>query len=160
MLEVVRTPGGSEGTASQTSKQPEPTFTLRKNDFRSSTKLDALIQHLRQSFRVCSAFWLTVLLCIGRLRDQDPCFRAVVFSQFTSFLDLIQVVLERERLSWYRFDGTMDIKKRQAAVAGFKEASREPKVMIISLKAGGVGLNVRAVFGLWKTTAETSCMLC
>ncbi|TCD62159.1 DNA helicase rad5 [Steccherinum ochraceum] len=133
LLEVVRTPGGTEGTGSQPSKQLEPTVTLRKNDFRSSTKLDALIQHLR------------------RLRDQDPCFRAVVFSQFTSFLDLIQAVLERERIPWYRFDGTMDIKKRQAAVTGFKEPSREPKVMIISLKAGGVGLNL--------TNANHVCMM-
>lgn len=82
------------------------------------------------------------VLCVGRLRDQDPCFRAVVFSQFTTFLDLIQTVLERERLPWYRFDGTMDIKKRSEAVSAFKEPSREPKVLIISLKAGGVGLNV------------------
>ena len=65
-----------------------------------------------------------------------------MFSQFTTFLDLIQMVLEREELVWYRFDGTMDIKKRNEAVSGFKSASREPKVMIISLKAGGVGLNV------------------
>ncbi|KAH8102375.1 SNF2 family N-terminal domain-containing protein [Cristinia sonorae] len=122
LLEVVRTPG--ENSSSQPSKQLEPTVTLRKNDFRSSTKLDALAQHLR------------------RLRDQDPCFRAVVFSQFTSFLDLIQVVLEREGFASYRFDGTMDIKKRQAAVSGFKESSREPKIMVISLKAGGVGLNL------------------
>ena len=79
---------------------------------------------------------------VGRLKDQDPCFRAVVFSQFTSFLDLIQNVLEREGLPWYRFDGSMDIKKRNEAVIGFKAPSREPKVLIISLKAGGVGLNV------------------
>ena len=78
----------------------------------------------------------------GRLRDQDPCFRAVVFSQFTTFLDLIQAVLEREGLPWYRFDGSMDIKKRNEAVAGFKAPSRDAKVLIISLKAGGVGLNV------------------
>ena len=38
----------------------------------------------------------------------------------------------------------MDIKKRNEAVSGFKAPSREPKVMIISLKAGGVGLNVSA----------------
>ena len=36
----------------------------------------------------------------------------------------------------------MDIKKRNEAVSGFKAPSREPKVLIISLKAGGVGLNV------------------
>ena len=76
------------------------------------------------------------------MRDQDPCFRAVVFSQFTTFLDLIQVVLEREGLPWYRFDGSMDVKKRNEAVSGFKAPSREAKVLIISLKAGGVGLNV------------------
>jgi DNA repair protein RAD5 len=78
----------------------------------------------------------------GCLQDQDPCFRAVIFSQFTTFLDLIQVVLEREGLQWYRFDGSMDIKKRNEAITGFKSSSQAPKVLIISLKAGGVGLNV------------------
>lgn len=78
----------------------------------------------------------------GRLQDQDPCFRAVVFSQFTSFLDLIGTALEREHITFCRFDGTMDMKKKSAAVAEFKAPSRRPKVLIISLKAGGVGLNV------------------
>jgi DNA repair protein RAD5 len=97
---------------------------LRRNNFRSSTKLDALVQNLRQ------------------LRDQDPHFRAVVFSQFTSFLSLISVALDRERLSWYRFDGSMDLKKRNAAISEFKQNERKPKVLIVSLKAGGVGLNL------------------
>lgn len=79
----------------------------------------------------------------GKLRDQDPCFRAVVFSQFTSFLDLVDIALERERFDHYRFDGTMDIKKKSAAISEFKSASRKPKVLVVSLKAGGVGLNVR-----------------
>lgn len=57
-------------------------------------------------------------------------------------MDLIQTVLEREQLAWFRFDGTMDIKKRNEAVSAFKANSREPKVLLISLKAGGVGLNV------------------
>lgn len=65
-----------------------------------------------------------------------------MFSQFTSFLDLIQTVLEREHLPWFRFDGSMDIKKRNEAVSEFKEPSKQPKVLIVSLKAGGVGLNV------------------
>ncbi|KJA28563.1 hypothetical protein HYPSUDRAFT_33995 [Hypholoma sublateritium FD-334 SS-4] len=97
---------------------------LRKNNFQSSTKLDALIQNLR------------------KLKAQDPCFRAVVFSQFTSFLDLIQIALEREEFEQYRFDGTMDIKKKGAAISGFKDASSTPKVLVVSLKAGGVGLNL------------------
>ena len=87
-------------------------------------------------------FIITAYASIGRLRDQDPCFRAVVFSQFTSYLDLIEVVLERESFPWYRFDGSMDIKKRNEAISEFKAPSWEAKVLIISLKAGGVGLNV------------------
>lgn len=66
----------------------------------------------------------------------------MVFSQFTSFLDLIQIALEREEFEQYRFDGTMDIKKKSAAISGFKAPSGTPKVLVVSLKAGGVGLNV------------------
>ena len=36
----------------------------------------------------------------------------------------------------------MDVKKRSEAVSQFKSTSRQPKVLIVSLKAGGVGLNV------------------
>ncbi|KAI0640000.1 SNF2 family N-terminal domain-containing protein [Trametes polyzona] len=124
LLEIVRSRNNSGDKPGDDAQAPTPTVTLRRNDFRSSTKLEALVQDLR------------------RLRDQDPCFRAVVFSQFTSFLDLIQVVLERENLAWYRFDGSMDVKKRNEAVSGFKAPSREAKVLIVSLKAGGVGLNL------------------
>ncbi|KAJ7070484.1 DNA repair protein RAD5 [Mycena amicta] len=117
-LEVFRPP--------QTSQDPEPGVVLRKNDFRSSTKLDALIQNLR------------------KLREQDPCFRAVVFSQFTSFLDLIQIVLKRDHFEHYRFDGSMDVKARGAAIEQFKAPARRAKILVVSLKAGGVGLNLTA----------------
>ncbi|KZV84501.1 hypothetical protein EXIGLDRAFT_741898 [Exidia glandulosa HHB12029] len=97
---------------------------LRKNDFQSSTKLDALSTSLRE------------------LRDRDPAFRAVVFSQFTSFLDLIQIALERDNFLSYRFDGSMNIKKRAEVIEEFKRPTQKPKVLAISLKAGGVGLNL------------------
>ncbi|OSX66957.1 hypothetical protein POSPLADRAFT_1175676 [Postia placenta MAD-698-R-SB12] len=124
LLEVVRTKQELPEDGSAAGQSSPPTIILRRNDFRSSTKLEALLQNLRH------------------LREQDPCFRAVVFSQFTSFLDLIQTVLEREHLPWFRFDGSMDIKKRNEAVSEFKEPSKQPKVLIVSLKAGGVGLNL------------------
>ncbi|KAF7337701.1 DNA repair protein RAD5 [Mycena sanguinolenta] len=116
LIEVFRPP--------RSSQDPEPHVILRKNNFHSSTKLDALVQNLR------------------KLREQDPCFRAVVFSQFTSFLDLIQAVLKREHFEQYRFDGSMDVKKRGKALEEFKAPTRKPKVLVVSLKAGGVGLNL------------------
>ena len=78
-----------------------------------------------------------------RLRDQDPCFRAVIISQFTSFLDLIELAVQRDGFDWYRLDGSTEIRKRQQVITAFSSLSRQPKVMLLSLKAGGVGLNVR-----------------
>ena len=71
----------------------------------------------------------------------------MVFSQFTTFLNVIQAALTRESLSYARFDGTMDLKKRQAAIKTFKDPDGpdgrpRPMVLLISLKAGGVGLNL------------------
>ncbi|KAG6336243.1 hypothetical protein ID866_2862 [Astraeus odoratus] len=105
LIEVVRPRGLQEEGSSLTFgiDNTRAEVVLRRNDFRSSTKLDALLHNLR------------------RLQDQDPYFRAIVFSQFTSFLTLISVALDRERLTWYRFDGTMDMKKRSAAITEFKQ---------------------------------------
>lgn len=126
----------------------KPKVVIRKNDFVSSTKIDALIRNLRkssESFRIHSSDM--TIGDAGRIRDQDPHFRAVVFSQFTTFLNIIQMALTRESLSYTRFDGTMDLKKRQAAIKTFKDPNGpdgrpRPMVLLISLKAGGVGLNL------------------
>jgi len=74
---------------------------------------------------------------LGLLQQQEPYFRAVVFSQFTSFLDLIETALRRENFDQYRFDGSMDVKKRSESVSDFKSPSKQPKILIVSLKAGG-----------------------
>ena len=52
------------------------------------------------------------------------------------------MALEREGIDQFRFDGTMDVKKKNAAISEFKSHSQKPKVLVVSLKAGGVGLNV------------------
>lgn len=143
LMEVVRSKNVlEEQSPFFDSNKIQAAISLRRNDFRSSTKLDALLQNLR------------------RLQDQDPYFRAIVFSQFTSFLSLISTALDRERLTWYRFDGTMDTKKRNAAITEFRQNERKPKILLISLKAGGVGLNLTTanhVFMMdcwWNTATE------
>lgn len=78
--------------------------------------------------------------------NKDPYFKAVVFSQFTSFIDLIEIALKREGFEYFRFDGTMDLKKRNTAITAFKASSTKPKILVISLKAGGVGLNVSSTY--------------
>lgn len=136
---VVKEPGEEES---------KPRVMIRKNDFVSSTKIDALIRNLRKYPTSLLKPYSNVRMVIpGRIRDQDPHFRAVVFSQFTTFLDILQIALTRESLFYTRFDGTMDLKKRHAAINTFKDPNGpdgrpRPMVLLISLKAGGVGLNL------------------
>ncbi|KAF7307476.1 DNA repair protein [Mycena indigotica] len=120
LMEVFRPP--------RSSQNPEPAVILRKNDFRSSTKLDALMHNLRFMQESCG----------NKIRVSARS----SFSQFTSFLDLIQIVLKRDHFEHYRFDGSMDVKTRGAAIEQFKAPARKAKVLVVSLKAGGVGLNL------------------
>lgn len=78
----------------------------------------------------------------GKIQEDDPSFRAICFSQFTGFLDLISRVLERERFPSLRLDGSMSEKQRARALEEFAKPSKKPKIFLISLRAGGVGLNV------------------
>ncbi len=67
--------------------------------------------------------------------------RALVFSQWTSLLDLIEPELKTAGLKFERLDGsTAD----RAAVTARFQAADGPPVMLISLKAGGLGLNLTA----------------
>jgi SNF2 family DNA or RNA helicase len=67
--------------------------------------------------------------------------KALVFSQFTSFLALVRAALEAEGLPYEYLDGST--KDRQARVERFQSDAACP-VFLISLKAGGHGLNLTA----------------
>lgn len=67
--------------------------------------------------------------------------RTLVFSQFTGVLDLIAGDLEGLEIPFARLDGST--RDRQAAVEGFQNNDKIP-VFLISLKAGGTGLNLTA----------------
>ncbi len=66
---------------------------------------------------------------------------ALIFSQFTSVLDLLEKELEKEHISFVRLDGSTPTKKRKGLVAAFQDPAGPP-VFLISLKAGGFGLNL------------------
>ena len=67
--------------------------------------------------------------------------KALVFSQFTSFLALLRQQLDEEGIRYAYLDG--DTRDREAAVKEFQE-DPECKLFLISLKAGGLGLNLTA----------------
>ena len=107
-----------------------------------------------------------VLRELLRIRRDCPEDKMVVVSQFTSFLSILQPLL-REKLSgvsFTRLDGGMSPLKRAESLKTFQSSKRNsPKILLLSLKAGGVGLNLTAANHLllldpaWNPASEWQC---
>ncbi|KAF8403208.1 hypothetical protein HHK36_011307 [Tetracentron sinense] len=69
--------------------------------------------------------------------------KSIVFSQWTAFLDLLQIPLSRSNFPFVRLDGTLNQQQREKVIQKFSEES-DILVMLMSLKAGGVGINLTA----------------
>jgi superfamily II DNA or RNA helicase len=71
----------------------------------------------------------------------DDGHRLLVFSQFTSLLALLRIALDDQQLAYCYLDGSMTTRARQSEVDRFQASSDIP-VFLLSLKAGGTGLNL------------------
>ncbi|KAK6454682.1 ATPase/DNA helicase [Scheffersomyces xylosifermentans] len=105
---------------------------------KTSSKNQALITHLRH------------------LKEQCPGQKVIVFSQFSSYLDILENELKIQGgndFTIYKFDGRLHMQDRQKVLEKFNENSRNDKItiLLLSLKAGGVGLNL--------TTASRAFMM-
>ncbi|CDK24398.1 unnamed protein product [Kuraishia capsulata CBS 1993] len=98
------------------------------NPYGRSTKINALIKNLYQ------------------IREGDPNERVVIFSQFTSFLDLIESELQHypNEFEVLKMDGRVTMKGRQSIIEKFSDPASKTKVsvLLLSMKVGGVGLNL------------------
>nr|CAB3478501.1 unnamed protein product [Digitaria exilis] len=85
--------------------------------------------------------------------------KAIVFSQWTRMLDLLEVHLKASHVTYRRLDGTMSVAARDKAVKDFNTVP-EVTVMIMSLKAASLGLNMVAACHVlmldlwWNPTTE------
>lgn len=91
--------------------------------FQSSSKIEALVQELHA------------------MRLQDPGAKAIVFSQFVSMLDLIEHRLKLAEVGCLKLMGGMSVGARENVLNTFK-SDTDTIVLLISLKAGGVALNL------------------
>jgi SNF2 family DNA or RNA helicase len=68
--------------------------------------------------------------------------KALIFSQFVDHLSIIKKYLEEKKISFQYLDGSTPMKDRKTRVDAFQKG--EGEVFLISLKAGGTGLNLTA----------------
>lgn len=77
----------------------------------------------------------------SELIPMEPPIKSVVFSGWTSHLDLIEIALEDNQIPYARLDGKMSRAARSAALETFRT---DPSILVIlvSITAGGLGLNL------------------
>ncbi|KAM0874163.1 hypothetical protein ACQ4PT_037638 [Festuca glaucescens] len=92
-------------------------------DFKTSTKIDALREEIRNMI------------------ERDGSAKGIVFSQFTSFLDLIEFSLQRSGIKCVQLNGKMNLVEKGRAIDTFIN-DPDCRVFLMSLKAGGVALNL------------------
>lgn len=112
---------------------------------RASSKTEALLQHLEGSRRI-------------GYTDKLPN-KAVVFTCWSTYLDLIQIDLEKAGFKFLRLDGSVSQPKRVRILEQFNNDPRVT-VLISTIGVGGVGLNLQIANSIfimepqWNPAAE------
>ncbi|KAE8772336.1 putative ATP-dependent helicase C17A2.12-like [Hordeum vulgare] len=105
-----------------------------------SSKIQATVDILNS---IINTHALTDSDTIESNRSRVSPVKAIVFSQWTGMLDLLEFSLNSNLIQYRRLDGTMSLNSRDKAVKDFN-TDPEVRVMIMSLKAGNLGLNMVA----------------
>jgi SWI/SNF-related matrix-associated actin-dependent regulator of chromatin subfamily A3 len=95
----------------------------------SSSKLDAMLHILQAT------------------REKDRGIKTIVFSQFTKFLDVIQVHLQKHNFEFVRLDGSMTPAKRDAALDTFSNSPKHT-ILLASLAVCSVGVCPSIIFSV------------
>ena len=107
------------------------------------TRLRLLASHPRlydPRSQLASSKLTRLLELVDELRAEGQ--RALVFSQFTSHLALVREALDARAVEYVYLDGQTPQGARRERVSAFQEGAAP--LFLISLKAGGVGLNLTA----------------
>jgi len=75
----------------------------------------------------------------GIFKSNDKC---VIVSQWTTLFDYMEIHLKKRNIKYASITGKVEVRKRQPLVDEFNKAGKAPYVMLLSLTAGGVGLNL------------------
>ncbi|GAV62348.1 SNF2_N domain-containing protein/Helicase_C domain-containing protein/zf-C3HC4_2 domain-containing protein [Cephalotus follicularis] len=129
---------------------------LLQNEY-SSSKIRAVLEILQSHCR--SNRRLELQGSTGCNGTSEGPIKTILFSQWTSMLDLVELSLNQYCIQYRRLDGTMSLVSRDKAVKDFSTDS-EITVMLMSLKAGNLGLNMVAACHVilldlwWNPTTE------
>ncbi|KJE88535.1 hypothetical protein CAOG_009287 [Capsaspora owczarzaki ATCC 30864] len=93
---------------------------------------------------------------------EDPSLKILVFSQWTSMLDLLEPALQEAHIFFSRFDGSMSMREKDNVIREFGHLRSQTRVMLCSLKCTSMGLNLTMasrvfIVGTWTALVFIAC---
>ncbi|KAI4165917.1 MAG: hypothetical protein LQ342_000348 [Letrouitia transgressa] len=124
-------------------KKARPTLAqLKKEGARNAKSRKRYLTRLKKDW-VPSAKIEKAMEILRAIQERSKGEKTIVFSQFTSLLDLMEVPIFDAGWKCNRYDGSMSPQARNEAVMDFTDRV-DCKIMLVSLKAGNAGLNLVA----------------
>ncbi|KAI3973072.1 hypothetical protein MKX01_019730 [Papaver californicum] len=101
-----------------------------------------------------------LLDCLENILNSGSGEKSIIFSQWTSFFDLLEIPLNNNGIEFLRFDGKLSQKNGEKVLKEFNE-SKKKMVLLMSLEAGGVGLNLTAASNdpWWNPAVEEQAIM-
>lgn len=121
-------------TSNPSPSGPDPKDTVYLNGTRFNSHL---FEETHQSTKISA-----IVSELKAIRQQGAHQKSVIVSQWTSMLHIVAVHLQQMGLRYAVIDGTVPPKRRMDLVEEFNINPHGPQVMLVSLCAGGVGLNL------------------
>lgn len=132
-----------ESSSSAEKKRKAATMTipeLKKLAVRKPGWRKIYLRMLKKDFKPSSKIERTMEILDGIMTAPEG-EKIIIFSQWTSLLDLLEVPVSEKGWGYRRYDGSMNAKLRADAVDDFKNKPNV-RMMLVSLKAGNAGLNL------------------
>lgn len=124
-------------------KEPRKTLAQLKREGQSNIKSrKKYIARLKKEYVPSSKIEKTLEILQG-VMDSSEGEKTIIFSQFTSLLDLLEIPILAKGWDFKRYDGSMSSQARNEAVEMFTDRPH-CRIMLVSLKAGNAGLNLVA----------------
>ncbi|KKK25771.1 hypothetical protein ARAM_002027 [Aspergillus rambellii] len=131
-----------KGKGKKPQKTKKTLAVLKKEAMKNQTAKRKYLRRLEKSW-ITSAKIEKTMEILRDIEHDEGSGKTIIFSQFTSLLDLLEVPIAREGFHYRRYDGSMKVGDRNSAVLDFTD-DPECRVMLVSLKAGNSGLNLVA----------------
>lgn len=124
-------------TKSNVLRSPPPVPEEEEEDYED----DDVVEIVNSTKHESSAKIITMLKLLKKIREEGPEDKIIIVSQWTSMLSIVEKFLTEP---FCRYDGAMTRLARDDVIDSFQNTTDGPKILLLSLKAGSLGLNLTA----------------